>query len=73
MSKPNDSISIRLGVTKFYNRVSEEYLCFDSAFTIIVNTMQVQRTKRPYPVLNPEKDSIFIPCPPLLNQKASQP
>ena len=47
------------------------YKCYDSACTLVVDTMQVQRSKRPYPVLYPEKDSIAAPCPPLLTQKAS--
>ncbi|MES2331337.1 MAG: hypothetical protein V4539_17165 [Bacteroidota bacterium] len=41
--------------------------CYDSACTIVVDTFQVHRTKRPYSVLHPELDNVCVPCPPVTN------
>ncbi len=39
--------------------------CYDSACTLVIDTIQLARTKRPYPVLHPELDSVCTPCPPI--------
>lgn len=39
--------------------------CYDSACTLVIDTIELPRTKRPYPILHPELDSICTPCPPI--------
>lgn len=37
--------------------------CYDSACTIVIDSIRLDRKLTPYPILHPEKDSVYTACP----------